>query len=237
MRLICKLVVAKIAVYDLGLRPKGADVDWITVPSVLVSGTDVNLLNREGPCRLIVAQRREACYVAGADGSFNLLPKLASRTAAPAPPRARRYAAPVAPSAVAPAASGTPRPRLDSALPNSHLRDASISDRGPQYVAGRPKVLLAPLSLKVDGVSSDLARPLSVSARQPRSTTRDPLNAKRRRYAATAVAQFAREIERHRPEACSRISRRYFDDPAERQPGRRSESAIRREETRGATHQ
>src|SRR6266851_923611 len=36
--------VSRIAVNDLAVRPKDADIDWITVPSLLLSGTTVDLL-------------------------------------------------------------------------------------------------------------------------------------------------------------------------------------------------
>jgi len=58
--------VSRIAVNDLAVRPKEADIDWITVPSLLLSGTTVDLLKTAGSHRFAVAHGREAGYVAGA---------------------------------------------------------------------------------------------------------------------------------------------------------------------------
>ena len=155
--------LSKIAVSDLGLRPKGSDVDWITVPSFLVSGTYVDLLNREARVESLSLRGVKLVTWLEPDGSFNLLPKLAQSPAAPAPPAPGATAAAVAPSVVAPAAApAAVAPSWTFALGELALRDASISaeDRSTSPAV---RVLLAPLSLQVEGVSLDLARPVSVS--------------------------------------------------------------------------
>ncbi len=153
-----KLDVAKIAVSDLGVRPKQSDSDWITIPQLLVSGTSLDLLKRQAHVESLSLSGLKVVTWLEADGSVNLL-KLATAPPAPAPtptPAPTLTAAPAAPAA---AASGTPW-QFD--LAKFDLQDAHISaeDRSTTPAA---KVLLAPLSLQVEGVSLDLARPLSVA--------------------------------------------------------------------------
>lgn len=140
-----KLDVAKVAVSDLGVRPKQSDSDWITVPQLLVSGTSIDLLKRQAHIESLSLSGLKVVTWLETDGSVNLL-KLAAAPPASAPPRPA-------------AASGTPW-QFD--LAKFDLQDAHISaeDRSTTPAA---KVLLAPLSLQVEGVSLDLARPLTVS--------------------------------------------------------------------------
>ena len=165
--------VSRIAVNDLAVRPKEADIDWITVPSLLVSGTTVDLLKRQAHCDSLSLTGVKLVTWLEPDGSFNLLklaqspPARASTAAAAAPPSAAAVMPPPTPTAAlpptstaAPAASATPPWKFD--LRELTLREAEISaeDRGTSPAA---KVLLAPLSVKVDGVSLDLAKPVTVA--------------------------------------------------------------------------
>jgi len=165
--------VSRIAVNDLAVRPKEADIDWITVPSLLVSGTTVDLLKRQAHCDSLSLTGVKLVTWLEPDGSFNLLklaqspPARASTAAAAAPPSAAAAVPPPTPTAAlpptstaAPAASATPPWKFD--LRELTLREAEISaeDRGTSPAA---KVLLAPLSVKVDGVSLDLAKPVTVA--------------------------------------------------------------------------
>ena len=159
--------LSKIAVNDLTVRPKGGDNDWVTVPSLLVSGTTVDLTKRQAHVDSLALSGVKLVTWLQPDGSFNLL-KLAQSpaAAAPAPPAApaaapAAIAAPAPPNAgAAPAASVTPPWKFD--LRELSLREASISaeDRSTSPAA---KVLLAPLSLHVDGVSLDLAKPVTIA--------------------------------------------------------------------------
>ena len=153
-----KLDVAKIAVSDLGVRPKQSDSDWITIPQLLVSGTSLDLLKRQAHVESLSLSGLKVVTWLEADGSVNLL-KLATAPPAPAPTPTPAPALTAAPAAPAAAASGTP---WQFGLAKFDLQDAHISaeDRSTTPAA---KVLLAPLSLQVEGVSLDLARPLSVA--------------------------------------------------------------------------
>jgi hypothetical protein len=141
--------VSKIAVSDLKVRPKGSDVDWITVPSLLLSGTTVDLLKRRAHADSLSLTGMKLVTWLEPDGSFNLL-TLAGSAAAPPNP-----ALPAAPAA-------SPAAPWSFDLSEFALREASISaeDRSTSPAV---KVVLAPLSLKVSGASLDLAKPISLS--------------------------------------------------------------------------
>ena len=126
--------VPRLSVADLALRPKNADADWITVPSLTVDGVSVELAPRRAAIESISISGLKVAAWREADNSINLL-QLAA--APPAPPGAAR-AASVAPApaagTAAPAqtagAGGAPW-RFD--LARIELKDANISaeDRPP----------------------------------------------------------------------------------------------------------
>ena len=169
--------VSKIAVSDLAVRPKQSDIDWITVPSLLVSGTTVDLLKRQAHVDSLALTGLKLVTWMEPDGSFNLV-KLtqspaatgsASKGAATPATGTTAPATGAAPAATgtAPTTTGAAGPAASTApwtfdLGELELSEASISaeDRGTKPVA---KVLLAPLSVKVDGVSLDLAKPVTVT--------------------------------------------------------------------------
>jgi Domain of Unknown Function (DUF748) len=154
--------VSKIAVSDLAVRPKQSDIDWITVPSLLVSGTTVDLLKRQAHVDSVSLTGVKLVTWLEPDGSLNLM-KLAQ------PPAAAGSAASGAATPTAnTAASGTVSTPAASTAPWTFdmrefaLNEASVSaeDRGTKPAA---KVLLAPLSVKVAGVSLDLAKPVTLT--------------------------------------------------------------------------
>jgi hypothetical protein len=148
--------ISRIAVNDLAVRPKGSEDDWITVPSLLVSGTTMDLSKRQAQVDSLLLTGVKLVTWLEPDGSFNLLklaqsPPTPASTAAPAPPST---------TAAAPPASTTPPWKFE--LRELALREASISaeDRSTSPPA---RVLLAPLSVKVDGMSLDLAKPVTLA--------------------------------------------------------------------------
>jgi hypothetical protein len=149
--------VSKIAVSDLAVRPKESDIDWITVPSLLLSGTTVDLLKRQAHADALSLTGVKLVTWLEPDGSFNLL-KLARSPVAPAASGAVTPATGVAPTTGTPGAA-TP---WKFELRELALREASISaeDRSTSPAA---KMLLAPFSLKAAGVSLDLAKPVTVN--------------------------------------------------------------------------
>jgi hypothetical protein len=159
--------ISRIAVKDLAVRAKQSDVDWITVPSLLLRGTTLDLSKREAHVDSLSLTGVKLVTWLESDGSFNLLKLLRSPPVQPAPTAAGRPQTPATPPAATtppasatPPVSATPPWKLD--LRELALREASISaeDRSTSPAV---KLLLAPLSLKVDGVSLDLAKPVTVA--------------------------------------------------------------------------
>jgi hypothetical protein len=162
--------VSKVAVSDLSVRPKQSEVDWIALPRMLVSGTTVDLSKRLAHVDSMSLTGLKLTTWLEPDGSVNLL-RLAAAPAAASPSAAARApkAAPPAGASTAPGAAASPASGSAPAatpwkfdLGEFVLQEASISaeDRGTSPPA---KVLLAPLSVKVDGVSLDLAKPVTVA--------------------------------------------------------------------------
>jgi uncharacterized protein involved in outer membrane biogenesis len=141
--------VPRVAVKDLAVRPKDSDIDWITVPSLLLSGTTVDLLKRQAHADSLSLTGVKLVTWLEPDGSFNLLKLMRTPPVEPA-----------SSAAAAPPVSAAPAWTFD--LREFALREANISaeDRSTSPPA---KVLLAPLSLKIDGASSDLAKPVTVA--------------------------------------------------------------------------
>ncbi|HEY2677371.1 MAG TPA: DUF748 domain-containing protein [Steroidobacteraceae bacterium] len=152
--------VSKVALSDLAVRPRDSDTDWIAVPELDVGNASLDLSKREAHVDSLSIAGLKVIAWLEPDGSLNLL-KLA---APPAP--AQAAASPAAPASAPPAVAATPAARPSRPwqfdLREFALRDANLSmeDRGTQPAV---RVLLAPFSLKVDGASLDLAKPVKVS--------------------------------------------------------------------------
>ena len=162
--------VSRIQVRDLAVRPKQSEVDWISVPSLLLSGTTVDLLRRQAHSDSLTLTGVKVVTWLEPDGSLNLL-KLAQPPASNAPAAPAQSATNAATNAAAAppanAAAPAPAPAMAPAAPwkfdlrEFALREADISadDRSTTPAASA----LAPFSLKADGASLDLAKPVTVS--------------------------------------------------------------------------
>jgi hypothetical protein len=155
-----KVDVSKVALTDLAVRPKDSDIDWITVPEFILSGTTLDLKRRQAHSDSLSLAGVKLVTWLEPDGSFNLL-KLAATPVPSAPVPAA--SPPPSPSPLsAPAGAGAaPAPAWAFDLREFTLHDASVSaeDRRTKPAA---KVLLAPLSIKVIGANLDLAKALTV---------------------------------------------------------------------------
>jgi uncharacterized protein DUF748 len=156
-----KVDVSKVELSDLAVRPKNSDIDWITVPRLLVSGTTLDLKPRHAHTDSVSLSGVKLVTWLEPDGSVNLL-KLAAPPVSPASTGAPVSAPPALPTVSQPAAPDKAAPAWTFELREFALNDASISaeDRRTKPVA---KVVVAPLSVKVTGASLDLAKPLNVS--------------------------------------------------------------------------
>ena len=162
-----KADVSRIALTDLAVRPKNSDIDWVTVPELIVSGTTVDLKPRRAHSDSLSLTGVKLVTWLEADGSLNLMklatsPAVSADTAPSAPSPPTPPPTPTTVTTAAPGAGVAAGPEWQYDLREFALRDASISaeDRRTRPAA---KVLLAPLSIKVDGASSNLAKPLAVS--------------------------------------------------------------------------
>jgi hypothetical protein len=139
-----KVDVSRAALTELAVRPKNSDVDWITVPQLILSGTTLDLKPRHAHSESLTITGVKLLTWLEPDGSVNLL-KLAAMPPIPAASPANAQGA-----------------AWQFELGEFALRDASISaeDRRTKPFA---KVLIAPLSIKMTGASLDLAKPVSVA--------------------------------------------------------------------------
>jgi hypothetical protein len=139
--------IPSLAIRDLAVRPKDADVDWIDVPSLTLGGASVNLQQRRAQVDSLTLTGLKVTSWMNPDGSINLS-KLAQT-----PPTSPPSQTPPSTPAAAP---------WSVDLHEIELREANIAmeDRGTSPAA---KLSLSPLSLRVVDVSSDPAKPLTIS--------------------------------------------------------------------------
>jgi hypothetical protein len=156
--------VSKVELNDLAVRPKNSDIDWITVPHLLVSGTTLDLKPRHAHTDSVSLTGVKLVAWLEPDGSVNLL-KLAS----PPAPAAQDLGAAAPGAQPALPAVTKPAPTAQSAAPawSFDLREFALNDANIAAEDHRTKpvakVVIAPLSVKVTGASLDLAKPLNVS--------------------------------------------------------------------------
>jgi hypothetical protein len=159
------LNVAKATVSNLAVRPKDSDTDWVSLPGLDMSGAAIDLAQHTGTIDSLSMTGLKMLAWLESDGAINLL-KLAVPVAPPGAVPAAGLPGMAAPATGSGAVVTTTPPgaatpwKID--LHDFALRQASISaeDRTVQPAA---KVLLAPLSLSVQGASLDLAKPVKVT--------------------------------------------------------------------------
>jgi hypothetical protein len=163
--------IAKVAVSDLAVKPRGSDSAWVALPGLTVAGTTVNLAQRLVQVDSVALSGLKLTTWLEPNGTLNLMqlaapPTAAANAAAPAAAQAPTLTATQAPpTAPAPApagagSSGAAAPwRVE--LKSFDLADAELSaeDRSVHPAA---KVVLAPFSVNVGGASLDLSKPVEV---------------------------------------------------------------------------
>ena len=162
------LNVAKATVSNLAVRPKDSDTDWVSLPGLDMSGAAIDLAQHTGTIDSLSLTGLKVLAWLEPDGAINLL-KLAV-------PAARPGAAPTAAGSTGTAAPGTASGAVVTTTPSAAatgtpwkidlhefaLREASISAED-RTIRPAAKVLLAPLSLTVQGASLDMAKPVKVT--------------------------------------------------------------------------
>jgi hypothetical protein len=77
--------VSTVTVTDLSVRPMDSDVDWVTVPQLLVAGTSVDLLKRQAHVDSLTLSGMKLAAWLEPDGSVNLLKLAAAHPAGEQP--------------------------------------------------------------------------------------------------------------------------------------------------------
>ena len=148
----------KVTLTHLTVRPKGegqaqdSTEDWITVPTLNVTGTTVDLAKREAHVDQVSLTGIQLVTWREPDGSFNLL-KLAGAPPASAPAAPPPVNTPAAPSA----SSSWKFDVREFALRDGHI---SLEDRSVQPAV---KLVLASLALQLNGASEDLSKPIRLT--------------------------------------------------------------------------
>ena len=167
--------VSKVALTDLVVRPKvsGAEpaAPWITVPALDLTGTSLDLAARRVRVERIELTGVKLMTWLEPDRTLNLMqlaavpPGLGAPASQAAPPMGSA-------SSTAPAPPATPTPVAGAAaavvapwavnVRRVEIRDAdlSVEDRSTKPAV---KMVLAPLSVQIDGASQDLSKPVTVA--------------------------------------------------------------------------
>jgi hypothetical protein len=154
------LNVGNATVSNLAVRPKDSDTDWVSLPQLEMSGAAIDLGQHSMTIDSLSLTRLKVLAWLESDGAINLL-KLAV-PAAPPPGASVGGPQAVAKPAVVSGSSSPAATAWKIDLHEFALHEASISaeDRTIQPAG---KVLLAPLSLRVQGASLDLAKAVKVT--------------------------------------------------------------------------
>jgi uncharacterized protein involved in outer membrane biogenesis len=144
------LQLPQIELAELGLRARGADADWVRIPTLTLSDTTVAMPARSVTLGKVAIAGLQAQAWISPDGTVNLQQLFA--TTAPA-------AEPAPPAATEPATGDRP---WTVAVGSVEVKDASI-DFEDRMAEPAKKFALAPVNLRVDDASLDLARPLPVT--------------------------------------------------------------------------
>ena len=155
--------LAKASLSDLEVKPRNSDAAWVSVPQLLVTGTNVDLSQRQVQVDSVSVSGMKLQTWLEPNGSLNLMQLAAAPSGAASAPAAAHT--PTL-SATTRGAAGAPAPDDAGApwrveLKALDLKDASISaeDRSVQPAA---KLVLAPLDVQIAGASLDLSKPVQV---------------------------------------------------------------------------
>jgi hypothetical protein len=137
--------ISKVSLTDLTVRPKDAEADWITVPSLAVTGTTVDLAKRQAHVEEVALTGIKLLAWLEQDGSVNLM-KLAAAPTAPGGVPKSGATGPVLATATAPAVTGSAAGATGGATgaapvgaaPAGSAASASAAAGGPAAGTGVP---------------------------------------------------------------------------------------------------
>jgi len=153
------LALPAIELTETGLRARGLDADWVTVPSLVVSDTAVALPARTVAIAKVAINGLAAQAWIEPGGKVNLQQLFTSIATGPAQGANGSEAAT---DATAPGASAPAAPAWAVDIANVEVADARV-DFEDRLAEPAKKFAIAPLALTVSGVSLDLAKPLPVT--------------------------------------------------------------------------
>ena len=151
-----KLQVPNLTLTGLGLRARGAASDWVQLPSLVISDTEVALPERRVSVGKVALAGLKLIIWLEADGSVNLQRLFASA----APPAAR--APPTTASAPVASKPAEAVPPWSVRLAALELTDAAI-DFEDRMQAPVKRFAVAPLNVRLADASLDLSRPLKLA--------------------------------------------------------------------------
>jgi len=151
-----QLQLPKLTLTGLALRARGAEADWVQLPSLTVTDTVVALPERRVSVGQVALAGLKVTAWLNADGSVNLQRLLATATPT-VPAAAGRPPAAAGKAAVAPAAAP-----WSVQLASLDLTDAAI-DFEDRRQAPVQRFAVSPLHLRVAGASLDLSRPWTLA--------------------------------------------------------------------------
>ena len=158
-----QMSLAKVSLSGLEVKPRNSDAAWVSVPQLLIAGTNVDLSQRLVQVDSVSVSGMKLQTWLEPNGSLNLMQLAAAPSgaaSAPPPTQAPTLSATTRGAAGAPAPDDAGAPwRVE--LKAFDLKNASISaeDRSVRPAA---KVVLAPLDVQVGGASLDLSKPVEV---------------------------------------------------------------------------
>ncbi|HSW32184.1 MAG TPA: DUF748 domain-containing protein, partial [Steroidobacteraceae bacterium] len=149
------LQLPKVELVELGLRARGAEADWVRIPSLSLTDTAVTMPAQSVTLGKVAIAGLQAQAWISADGAVNLQQLFAPDGGVPT-------STPDATATTASATEPATGREWTVEVASVELTDASI-DFEDRMAEPAKKFALAPVNLRVDNASLDLARPLPVT--------------------------------------------------------------------------
>jgi uncharacterized protein involved in outer membrane biogenesis len=163
-----KAEIPKVEVSDLGLRARGADADWVHIPTLVVSDAAIALPEQSVTLAGVALDGMKVQAWLAADGSINLVSLFAPTSAATtgAEPAAAGESAD-ATTTPTPAAPATPPPAEAAAPWNVSIASVEVKgaaiDFEDRMIAPVTSFAVAPLNVRLQNASLDLAKPVPIA--------------------------------------------------------------------------
>ena len=162
------LKLPSIELVDLGLRARGVEEEWVSIPTLAVSDTSVQIPENSVAMARVLLQGLEATAWLAEDGSISI-ERLFAPPATPANQNAVGDTAAADPGAERPAAAADPQP-VDAASPEAEWTVAvaalEVSEAAvrfeDRYIAPVTPFSFAPVNVRLTDLSLDLSKPMPI---------------------------------------------------------------------------